>query len=207
MTMKLFLFNFLSLLFLLKPVTASETRYNIQLFDSLLTEIIQTDVLGNGTDTLAIRQASKQDELMLYGTTFFTNILSERGIRVLRNYPAGLSFQGLVLDIADINFSVEYSEPYSKSFFGSDYCRRQVNLRFTGQLFDSVSGVVVKSIMTAKSYSDEIPYNDIEELELSSFSFTRGERTSYSDWDKIVEPVLVVGSVVIIVFLFFTQRA
>ena len=55
-------------------------------------------------------------------------------------------------------------------------------------------------------YTDEIPYGIIAEIEDPNYTFSQGKREDYTFWEKIYEPVLVIASVGVVVYLFFTQR-
>ncbi len=186
-------------------VTAN-AQDNITVIDSLISEIFIEQFSGPDRlsgDTLYIVSPDSAGDFRRYAGFILTGKLQNSGFKVFRNG----STQGTVLELAHTAVAIRYSEPYSSSLFGRDMSKRHITVKLIGQIRNEPSGLVVRSIEVEKTFSDEIKYNNIEELEASSYSFTQGEREKYSNWDKIVEPALIISSIVVIVLLFFTQRA
>ena len=185
---------------------ALSAQNNISVIDSLIGEIVTEEVLNPGNiigDTLTVFSPDSVSSLTRYTEITLTNKLQSNGFKVYRNNVRN----GFVLEIAHVSVAIKYSEPYVNSFFGKDLSKRDIVFKFVGQIRSGPSGQVVKSISSEKIFSDEINYNNIEELETSSYSFTQGERQKYSGWDKMIEPAIIITSVVAIILLFFTQRA
>ena len=206
MTIKSHLGKFIIYFICTFSVVALSAQNNISVIDSLIDEIITEEVLNSENmirDTLTVFSPDSVSRLTRYTEIAMTNKLQSSGFKVYRNSIRN----GFVLEIAHVSVSIKYSEPYTNSFFGKDLSKRDIVLKFIGQIRFGPSGQVVKSISSEKIFSDEINYNNIEELETSSYSFTQGERQKYSGWDKIIEPAIIVTSVVVIILLFFTQRA
>jgi hypothetical protein len=179
---------------------------NLSVLDSLIDDIVKEEFKNpvfNSGDTLSVLIPDSVSNLMYYTSVKIANELQQSGFRVFRNNVAN----GHVIELANVYLAIYYGEPYADSFLGADLCKRNVTLKLVGQIRQEPSGQILKSISKEKLFSDEIIYNDIEELETSSHSFTQGERRKYSTWDTIIEPALIVTSVVIVVLLFFTQRA
>lgn len=186
--------------------SALSAQNNISVIDSLIGEIITEEVLNPENiigDSLTVFSPDSVSRLIRYTEFTLTNMLQNSGFKVYRNSIG----TGNVLEIAHVSVSIKYSEPYSNSFFSKDLSKRDIVLKFIGQIRSRPSGQVVKSITSENYFSDEINYNNIEELEASSYSFTQGERQRYSGWDRIIEPAIIITSVVVLVLLFFTQRA
>ncbi len=206
MTIKYHLGKFVIYFICTFPGVALSAQNNISVIDSLIGEIITEEVLNSENmirDTLNVFSPDSVSRLTRYTEITMTNKLQSSGFKVYRNSIRN----GFVLEIAHVSVSIKYSEPYTNSFFGKDLSKRDIVLKFIGQIRFGPAGQVVKSISSEKIFSDEINYNNIEELETSSYSFTQGERQKYSGWDKIIEPAIIVTSVVVIILLFFTQRA
>ena len=206
MTIKSHLGKFIIYFICTFSVVALSAQNNISVIDSLIGEIITEEVLNTGNtigDTLTVFSPDSVSGLTRYTEFTLTNKLQSSGFKVYRNSIR----DGYVLEIAHVSVSIKYSEPYSNSFFSKDLSKRDIVFNFIGQIRFGPSGQVVKSITSVKFFSDEINYNNIEELETSSYSFTQGERRKYSGWDRIIEPAIIITSVVVIVLLFFTQRA
>ena len=208
--MKLLLSNFIIYIIYLFSVDTVTAQDNLMIFDSLLIEIIQEEVNTSGVDfgdTVVINQPTRGDNLIYYSTILIGNYLQDSGYRVYRNRSNFTSSNGILLEFAVIRVKTDYSEPYSVSILVRDYCTRTIKVEVTGQMVNPESCEVLYSLDTENIYTDKIKYNDIEELEASSYRFTQGKRQEHSGWDKFIEPALVLSTVVIVILLFFTQRA
>ena len=209
--MKNLLCNLLFVIIYLVPCQARTAQDNIAVIDSLIGEIISHDiriVADNTTDTLNILNSSTNSGgLTGYSLVIISNHLKQAGWQVFRINDSADARSGLILEVSRVNAEIIYSEPYAVSLLGIDLAQRTIRLRLDGQIRRSLSGEVTKMIAAEHLHRDEIKYNEIEELEGTTFSFTQGERQRYSGWDKFIEPALIVSSVVVIVLLFFTQRA
>jgi len=208
--MKLLLSNFVFYIIYLLLVDTVTAQDNLMIFDSLLIEIIEEEIIIPGADlgdTVIINQPSGSDNFMNYSAIVISNYLQNNGYRVYRNRSDFSSSNSTLLELAAIRVKTEYSEPYSESIVGRDYCQRKITVNLKAQMSNPASGEVFQSLDTEKIYTDEIKYNNIEELEASSYRFTEGKRQDHSGWDKFIEPALVISTVVIVILLFFTQRA
>jgi hypothetical protein len=186
-----------------------EQKTNLQIADSL-TILILTDQLPemkiNHADSLALDVLRLEPEIQNYLRVLVGNWFLQNSFQVFRNYNAGSSFQGMVLEINKYNLEIVYSKPYEKSLLGADYIRRQISLDLHGQFYDAGRQKVQHAVRKTEIYTDEIPYADINRVDESAFPFTKGQREDYSLWDKLYEPVLTVTSVAILVYLFFSRR-
>jgi len=99
-----------------------------------------------------------------------------------------------------------YSKPYDKSFLGKNYVSRSFEIELKGQIYSARTNEVLVPLDKQIQYTDEIPYGIITEIENSNYNFSKGKREDYTFWEKIYEPVLVIASVGVVVYLFFTQR-
>ncbi len=55
------------------------------------------------------------------------------------------------------------------------------------------------------SYEDSFPFGRISEVEDGAFAFTKPPRDG-TNWGKIVEPVVVSGIIVGLIYLFFSNQ-
>jgi hypothetical protein len=157
-------------------------------------------------DSLAIDVSELEWEKSNYLKVLIGNLATKKSFKVFRNYNQTSSFQGLVLTITQFTTYVEYSKPFEKTFFGENFVSRRIETELRGQFYSARSDEIIKAIDKKTKYSDEIPYGIIADIENSGYSFSKGIREDYSFWEKIYEPVLVVASVGVVVYLFFTQR-
>jgi len=203
-----------SLLYILIPIAtqalSSDIQTNREIVDSLTYDAIsthQSQMTGNGSDSLLIRVENLDPDEGNYLRVFFGNYFSQKSFRVYRNYNEISSFQGLIVEIDNFKISIKYSKPFEKSFLGMNFVHRQVHYQMNGQIYSGDGQIVEQAIKSSVLIEDEIPYGSITEVDESPYGFTIGKREDYSFWEKIYEPVITIGSVAIIVYLFFSQRS
>ncbi len=166
----------------------------------------QDHLVHNGKDSILIQVEKLDREEGNYLRVFIGNLFSQKSFRVFRNYNEVSSFQGLIVEIDKFNIGVKYSKPFEKSFLGRNFVHRQIHFHIKGQIYDGSGQRVEQAIESNYLVEDDIPYDDISEADESSYGFTIGKREEFSFWEKIYEPVITIGAVAIIVYLFFTQR-
>lgn len=84
--------------------------------------------------------------------------------------------------------------------------QRENHINFNGWIEDE-SGKILISIKVNKTIADSLFIDNIPEIEKSPYSFTRGRTKNLALWNKVVEPVLVSGTVGLMVYLLFTVRS
>jgi hypothetical protein len=109
----------------------------------------------------------------------------------------------LKIDYTFDNAGVTYGNTFRDGFLGKFKVRRNVTI--------SGSYVINKNPIFAAKFnyavSDTINYGDIRELENSSYPVTKGEIPPEPFFSNLLEPVIAVGSAVVVIFLFFTIRS
>ena len=207
--MKSFSIIFLIFLVLFSRKSFAGELSNIDVIDSLVVfaiteqfESIRTD----GADSIAIDVSGLEWEKSNYLKIVIGNLATKKSFKVFRNYNPTSSFQGLVLTINQFTTSIEYSKPFEKSFLGKNFVTRRIETEITGQFYSARTDEVKKVIDKKTHYKDDIPYGMVAEIENVNYGFSKGKREDYSFWEKIYEPVLVIASVGVVVYLFFTQR-
>ena len=207
--MKILIIVFLVFQVIVGGKSYSREINNISVIDSLVVSSILEEfetIHSEDADSLAIDVSELEWERSNYLKILVGNFATEKSFKVFRNYNPTSSFQGLVLAINRFTTSIKYSKPFEKSFLGKNFTTRRIETGLRGQFYSARTEEVKKAIDKKAQYTDEIPYGSIAEIENSSYSFTRGKRDDYSFWEKIYEPALVIASVAIVVYLFFTQR-
>lgn len=102
------------------------------------------------------------------------------------------------------NIKVEYTEPFKYGFFGELMVKR--NVIFEGiALFTGPDGVV--SIRLNESLIDSVELGRIAEIEDQSIPFTRGTIPEIPLFSNLLEPIIVVGTLIVTIILFFTVRS
>ena len=153
----------------------------------------------------------------------FTRSLGDKGYRAYMPVPpvkadssaapraaadsvsAGGGEAGLRLEFETIAFTLRYPEIYRSRLVGGKNVKRAAELRVLAKLVEPGNGFVVWMSEASKSYSDQFSYDDIEDVEASLYDFTKPPRES-RNWGKIVEPVVVSGIIVGLIYLFFSNQ-
>jgi hypothetical protein len=112
---------------------------------------------------------------------------------------------GLRLEFEAIEFTLRYPEIYRSHLVGGKVVKRAAEVRVLAKLVEPRDGLVVWMSEAASSYADQFSYGELEEVEASLYDFTKPPRES-KNWGKIVEPVVVTGIIVGLIYLFFSNQ-
>ncbi|MDP2038847.1 MAG: hypothetical protein Q8L04_15805 [Ignavibacteria bacterium] len=99
---------------------------------------------------------------------------------------------------------VEYANAEKDGFFGDVVAERTVTL--SGIVSVSSPDGLVKSFEVIESTKDTIAVDEIKNLEDPTILFTQGKTPEVSFFSNLLEPVLVVGTLVTTIILLFTVR-
>lgn len=195
--MKKSLIIFLVFVFLI-PIFA-QTKTNLekvyQLIDNSIIKIA-SQTKSNSEITLSIVGPSYID---LLKPKIFESF-SKNGF-IVKNANSGNSSQ---VHYALNQTSIEYGEAEKDGFFGSLVCERNVSIKgiFTFALKDGS----VNSSEFKEEIKDTIKVDEIKYIEDSGFPYTQGIKPEVSFFDNLLEPVLVVATLVTTVILLFSIR-
>jgi len=84
---------------------------------------------------------------------------------------------------------------------------RKNTINLAGWIENKSNNSVIKSLNIYKTFSEKLTTNNISQLEESPYSFTKGETNELSLWVNIIEPAMVISSVAVVVYLFFSVRS
>jgi hypothetical protein len=90
---------------------------------------------------------------------------------------------------------------------GRSFVKRDVTLSVQGQILKSKSGEIIGTVDQREKFQDEVPENDLPELESSEYFFSVGKRRGHSNWSVLFEPLVAITVVSVIIYLFYTQRS
>lgn len=105
-----------------------------------------------------------------------------------------------------VRLGVKYPRIARRWWFGSKMVERAVNADVTAQLVNRKTGDVLWIREGSGAYSDAIVYSQLGAVEEKQYEFTRPTRTEFR-MSRIVEPVVVSGIVVALVYLFFSNQS
>lgn len=102
------------------------------------------------------------------------------------------------------NIKVNYSDPFKDRFFGSIYFQREVALN--GAALISNSGKIA-SIQLNQTFNDTIAIDQIGYIEDRGIPFTQATTPEMPLFSNLLEPIIVVGTLIVTIILFFTVRS
>jgi len=100
--------------------------------------------------------------------------------------------------------NVEYLNAEKESFFGNIVAERLMNLK--GNILLTTPENQVKAFEVDESLKDTVSVDEIKSLEDSSVPFTQGKMPETPFFSNLLEPVLVVGTLITTIILLFTVR-
>lgn len=112
---------------------------------------------------------------------------------------------GLNIEYQLVDFTLRYPKVYRSFLIGGKNVKRSAGVRVLARLVDPADGLVVWTGEAAKSYDDHFSYGIIEDVEAGVYQFTKPPRDSRK-WGKVVEPVVVSGIIVGLIYLFFSNQ-
>ncbi|GAB6282418.1 MAG: hypothetical protein STSR0008_11640 [Ignavibacterium sp.] len=135
------------------------------------------------------------------------NIFTNEIISVISSEKKNISFIDKSND-KKINFFIEsaevnYPKIFRKGFLGDYFLERKISLKGNYSLLLNYT----KSDSFNYSFSDTIKYEKAKEFENLSIPFTQGQIPSEPLFSSIIEPIVLIGSAALTVFLFFNIRS
>ncbi len=135
---------------------------------------------------------------------------SDAGIKVTQENPRermpGEELPSYRLSFQIIRMSLTYQKISRRYWLGAKEVERSAEIDVFAQLVDTKSGDIVWVGDTQKEYEDVIGYSLLEKVEDPEYGFTRPERKELR-WSRLIEPVVVGGVVVGLVYLFFSNQS
>jgi hypothetical protein len=105
-----------------------------------------------------------------------------------------------------IKMSLKYQKISRRYWFGAKQVEREAELGVFAQLIDVGSGDIIWVGDTQKNHEDIIGYSLLEQVEDPEYAFTRPERKEIR-LGRLVEPMIVGGVVIGLVYLFFSNQS
>ncbi len=149
-----------------------------------------------------------RDEQYQFTDNVFARVLTAAGHRV---YESASKASGdadggtLRLEYQALSFGLSYPKIYRPYLIGGKRVKRKAEVRVLAKLIDPADGSVLWIGETSRSHEDRFSYGELAEVEAGSFAFTKPPRSS-AKWGKIIEPVVVTGIIVGLIYLFFSNQ-
>lgn len=171
-----------------------QTKTNLELFfqlaDSAANGLVQN--LGNERNVRIDFVLGKDYQV------FQNSILSHFQRKEINNESGKIQVQFVLTEV-----KVEYDEPERKGLFGSFFVKR--NMHFSGNYSIISESTMVKDF--SYTINDNIPYENIEAVENSSFPFTQGKIPAEPFFSSLLEPAIALSSAAAAVYIFFSARS
>jgi hypothetical protein len=175
-----------------------------------ISEIIVNMPTLDGGRTVSIRKDRGVGEGDFVFETMIVRQFDEAGYRVILERPVEADStppgDRYRLSYQIIEMSLAYPRIGRRHWFGRKEVERNAEIDIFAQLVDLASGEVVWVGEARKEYSDVIGYSALDQVEDDEYEFTKPQRKELR-WSKIVEPVVVTGIVVGLVYLFFSNQS
>jgi hypothetical protein len=149
----------------------------------------------------------------------FTAELTSRGIKTYSSAPKGAgnakdladefepaTERTMELNIQALEFSLTYPKIFRSYLIGGRNVKRRAEITVFAELLDTADRSVAWVGEASKVHDDQFSYGDRAQVEESLFTFTKPE-VKPASWGRIVEPVVVSGIIVGLVYLFFSNQS
>lgn len=182
---------------------AEENKSNLEWIESNLSSILDSLQISDFCDS----ENTTLDFGVIKGEQF--GFVKSRIIEFLEENKNKTSFQSdsILLRIEQFSTRIVYVQK-STGFLNlsTQYSRKNL-IVLTGWLEDQTNNKILKSLDVNKIFVQKINADDFTSLEKSPYQFTRGTTEELSVWHKTIEPVMVVTSFAVIIYLFFSVRS
>jgi len=162
-------------------------------------------------------QSSADDEKYEVIKNVFTSTLTDHGFTVYAsakprtaNTPDSAAVepqrQPFRLEIRALEFAIRYPRIFRSFLIGGKKVERDASVAISATLtnLDNDSVIWVKEVK--RSYHDQFSFQMLSQVENDLFTFTKPEKKA-TNWSKIVEPVVVSGIIVGLIYLFFSNQS
>ena len=200
------------------PATAEDEAVinNLERMRRLTAEVAEElvasvpDHVNMGHVILAPYEASEQYK---FTDHVFTGVLTDGGHRVFESAPSlsmtsrsdSTSATTLRLEYQALHFGLIYPKIYRPFLIGGRKVKRQAGVRLLAKLIDPRDESVVWLGEASRSHEDQFPYGQLAVVEVGTFAFTKPSRSS-TGWGKVIEPVVVSGIIIGLIYLFFSNQ-
>jgi len=201
------------------PAAAEDEKVvsNLELMTRLTGEVAEELIAGipasaNMGDVLLVpHEAADHYEFM---DNVITRVLTAAGHKVYAvgaagshaKPPGGTSETVLRLEYQALHFDLAYPKIYRPFLIGGKKVKRSAKVLLLAKLVDTTDQSVLWIGEAARSYDDQFSYGRLGDVEVGTFEFTKPARSSAS-WGKVVEPVVVSGIIIGLIYLFFSNQS
>jgi hypothetical protein len=189
----------------LAPAQTSGRQTNLELFRVLSRQIADSVVaeLPHDIDTLTLTFAQTGESVPVQEQ--FLSALKTAGKRVfVDSAVAGLN--ALSIRLAP-EMTVSYAQLTSGGLSGDPKIERTVKVTSDVRMVRAASREVVRSGSESQTVVDTLAESDIASVETQGYPATHATLPEGGVLDKLVEPIVIIGAVGTMIFLFFHVRS
>jgi hypothetical protein len=156
-----------------------------------------------------------EDETYDFLMNVFTAELSAKGIKTYSSAKSGAKHASdssaaqegtMELNIQALDFSLTYPKIFRSYLIGGKQVKRQAEIKLFATLLNSADRSVAWVGEASRVHEDQFSYGDRAQAEKSVYEFTKPE-VKPPNWGRIIEPVVVSGIIVGLVYLFFSNQS
>jgi len=197
--MKIKYFYLALLIFCFGLKNLAQTKTNLEKIDSLISQSVnQIDSLTNSNEEVFLEITTPASIEILKGKIISAFSKHYKLINSKENLKREINY---FLE----NIDIDYSNPQKESFFGSFVVERTIKLSGNILIRDETNSI--KTIPINNSINDRVYLDEIRLLEDSSLPFTQSEIPAVPILSNLIEPIVVVGTLIVTTILLFTVRS
>jgi len=185
---------------------ADSVQSNATLFRSCLSKLadslVSVSPMLKGSSVLLSIVASEERPLIEQA---ITSGLKRNGCDVYLDSLKGMGVY--LLKLNGVELHVTYREPFHERLFGESRSQRLVSASVPYMLSEAQTAKVLKSETLKLSLADTIAVGQISQLEQKNIQSTIAPMPERSFFDRLLEPLLIIGSTGVAIFLFFHIRS
>lgn len=186
-----------------------EISTNLDILSSVVDEIVDEGMhrmgLNSGEKIFLMDTGDKRD-LSRFVMNRFCQGLMERGIEIYTTNDT-ISEEGIVVSLILSKASVRYDGIYRHSFWSRGLVKRTMEVCFSLRAVNGQSGKMIWIGDIGRSRDDRVPVSKLDFVEQGGFLLGKPVRPAGRGIHRWIEPVLVVGTVGVITYLFYSARS
>ena len=178
------------------------SQKNISIIEQLTAAVWDSLCTANLPDSaeLIIDTENIKGEKKFFLNSVFLNSMNSSGWQV--NTKTGR----YKLVVSEFNAEIFYHENTGRLTGFSSSLERILKIKLKNRLEDIKTGRVITADNSIRLMRDDIDSGILEEIEQSSYSFSRGSQETYSRWSRYFEPGIALFSVSAMIYLLFSVR-
>ncbi|MEW6004429.1 MAG: hypothetical protein AB1695_03855 [Stygiobacter sp.] len=192
-------FLFLSLILCFGIVSKAQTKSNLELVDSLISASVnELENSINKNEKVFLEVVSPLSFEVLKGKIY--NSFSKK-FHLLNTKQDSIQFVNFYL----LKVKTSYGEPRKESIFGNFLVERKIEI-YSNVVVKNSSNQI-KTLEINKSSVDTVYLDEINMLEDKSLPFTQSEIPNIPLLSNLLEPIIVVGTLIVSTVLLFVVRS